>query len=123
MNDINPDFAFEIKKRESREKLENACVPDSGLFAVKGFPTIGFGTGDSKGYNFSYREIWHTKRDLYNKSIQKYQEHAATATTILIYGIAKLDHLLSREDSYIEKVDEPEKKRNKKGKKKNRNKK
>ncbi len=34
MNDINPDFAFEIKKWEPREKLEKACVPDSELFAV-----------------------------------------------------------------------------------------
>ncbi len=123
MNDINPDFAFEIKEREPREKPEKAWGTDSGPFAVKGVPTIGFHTGDPKGYNFSYREIWHTERDLYNKSIPEYQEHTATATAILVYGIANLDHLLSREDYYIEKVDEPEKKRNKKGKKKNRNKK
>ncbi|MBA7545660.1 hypothetical protein ES705_38031 [subsurface metagenome] len=76
---------------------------------------ITFQTGDPKGYNFSYGEIWHTERDLYNKSIPEYQEHAAIATAIVVYGIADLDHLLSRDGYYIEKIDEPvKKKKNKK---------
>ena len=63
--------------------------------------------GDPKGYNFSYREIWHTERDLYNKSIPEYQEQTATATAVLVYGLAKLDHKLSREGYYVERQKSP----------------
>ncbi len=121
INDINPDFPFEVTERKSREKPKKAWGTDSGPFAVEGIPTIGFRCEDPKGYNFSYREIWHTERDLYNKSIPEYQEHAATATAIMVYGIANLDHLLNREGYYVEKPVEEEskgKKKRAKGKKK-----
>lgn len=100
---INPDFPFVIEKRLPRTKPEKAWGTDSGPFAVEGVPTIGFKTADTKGYNFSYGEIWHTERDMFNKSIAEYQEHAATVTAVVIYGIANLDHLLSREGYYTEK--------------------
>ena len=111
MNSINPDFPFTVIDREPREKPKKAWGTDSGPFAVEGVPTIGLQTGDPKGYNFSYREIWHTERDLYNKSIAEYQEHASIVTAILVYGIANLDHLLDREGYYI--VKEETKKRRK----------
>ncbi len=102
LNRINPEFPVELKEREPREKPDEPWGTDSGPFAVKGVPTIGFETGDPKGYNFSYREIWHTERDTYNMSIPEYQEQAAIATAILVYGIADLDHLLDREGYYTE---------------------
>jgi hypothetical protein len=101
INDINPDFPFTISIREPREKPKKAWGTDSGPFAVVGVPTIGPQTGDPKGYNFNYREIWHTERDLYNKSIPEYQEQTAVVTAIIVYGIANLDHLLSREGYYV----------------------
>jgi hypothetical protein len=61
----------------------------------------------------------HTERDLYNKSISEYQEQAATATAVLVYGLAMLDHKLSREGYYVEKVEEPEKPAKKEKKKRN----
>lgn len=103
LNDINPDFPFEIRERQPRERPERPWGTDSGPFAVEGVPTIGFQTGDPKGYNFDYYEIWHTERDLYNKSIREYQEHTAIVTAIVAYGIANLDHLLSREGYYLAK--------------------
>jgi len=109
INNINPDFPFEITDRSPREKPKKAWGTDSGPFAVEGVPTITFSTGDPKGYNFSYYEIWHTERDLYNKSIPEYQEHTATVTAIVVYGIANLDHLLDREGYYSE----PEEKKKK----------
>ncbi len=118
INGINPDFPFVIYERKPRSKPTKAWGTDSGPFAVEGVPTIGFQTGDPKGYNFSYREIWHTERDLYNKSIAEYQEHAATATAILVYGIANLDHLLSREGYYKEPEPESSEKKEKKEKRK-----
>lgn len=111
---INPDFPFVISEREPREKPAKAWGTDSGPFAVEGVPTIGFDNQDTKGYNFSYREIWHTERDLYNKSIPEYQEHAAIVTAVVAYGIANLDHLLSRDGYYIDKPEKEEsKKKNK----------
>ncbi|MDX2431712.1 MAG: M28 family peptidase, partial [Bacteroides sp.] len=107
INTINPDFPVELKERAPRPKPERAWGTDSGPFAVEGVPTVGFDLGDPKGYNFSYGEIWHTERDLFNKSIAEYQEQAAVATAVLVYGIANLDHKFSREGYYVET---PEKK-------------
>jgi Zn-dependent M28 family amino/carboxypeptidase len=117
INTINPDFPLELKERKPSPRPERAWGTDSGPFAVKGVPTIGFDLGDPKGYNFNYGEIWHTERDTYNKSIPEYQEHTATATAVLVYGLAKLDHKLSREGYYVEKVVEAAPKA-KKGRKK-----
>jgi len=117
INTINPDFPLELKERKPVPRPERAWGTDSGPFAVKGVPTITFDCADPKGYNFSYGEIWHTERDLYNKSIAEYQEQTATATAILVYGLATLDHKLSREGYYLEKKEESAEK-GKKGKKK-----
>ena len=120
INTINPDFPLELKERTPRPRPEKAWGTDSGPFAVKGVPTITFDCGDPKGYNFSYGEIWHTERDLYNFSIPEYLEQTATATAVLVYGLANLDHKLSREGYYTEKAEKPEKsaKKEKKNRKK-----
>jgi len=100
INLVNPDFPFSVETREPREKPTKPWGTDSGPFAVEGVPTIGFNCQDPKGYNFNYGEIWHTERDLYTKSIPEYQEQAAIATAIMVYGIANLDHMLSRAGYY-----------------------
>jgi len=102
INDINPAFPFEITDREAREKPSRAWGTDSGPFAVEGVPTLTFSTGDPAGYDFNYREIWHTERDTYNMSIPEYQEHTSIVTAIVVYGVANLDHLLSREGYHKE---------------------
>ena len=101
LNDINPDFPFTLSKRKPGKKPKQARGTDSGPFAVEGVPTITFGTADSKGYDFSYREIWRTERDMYNMSIPEYQEHTSIVTAIIVYGVANLDHLLSREGYFL----------------------
>ncbi len=101
LNDINPDFPFTLKKREPREMPKKASGTDAGSFAVKGIPTMTFGTEDTKGYDFSYMEIWHTERDTYDKSIAEYQEHTSIVTAIVVLGVASLDHLLSRKGFYL----------------------
>ena len=100
LNRINPDFPFTIKKLEARPKPKAAWGTDSGPFAVQGVPTMTFGTEDTKGYNFNYGEIWHTERDLYNKSIPEYQEHTSIVTAIVVLGVANLDHLLTKDVYY-----------------------
>ena len=106
INGINPDFPFVINTREPSEKPSKPWGTDSGPFAVAGVPTINPQNGDTKGWDFNYREIWHTERDLYNKSIKEYQEQAAVVTAVIVFGIANLDHLLSRDGYYIEPVAE-----------------
>lgn len=101
LNGINPDFPFVLEKREPRKRPKQAWGTDSGPFAVEGVPTMTFNTGDPKGYDFTYGEIWHTERDLYNKSIPEYQEHTSIVTAIIVYGVANLDHLLSRDGYYL----------------------
>ena len=105
ISEIDARFPFTVKEREPRKKPEVAWGTDSGPFAVAGVPTLGFHTDDPLGFNFSYREIWHTERDLYNKSIPVYQEHTAVVTAIVTYGIANLKHLLPREGVYLDETE------------------
>lgn len=110
VNSINPDFPFTLKKRTdpARPRPVSAGGSDHAYFAKNGVPTLRFDEPDSKGYNFDYGEIWHTERDTYDKSIAEYQEHSAVVTAVIVYGLANLDHLLSREGLYAE--EEPAKK-------------
>ncbi|MFC2107067.1 M28 family metallopeptidase [Bacteroidota bacterium] len=102
VNSINPDFPLELIIREPQNKPKRAWGTDSGPFAVLGVPVMTFNTGDPKGYNFNYREIWHTERDTYNMSIPEYQEQTAVVTAIVVLGVANLDHLLSRDGYWKE---------------------
>ncbi|MGB2907608.1 MAG: M28 family peptidase [Candidatus Aminicenantaceae bacterium] len=111
INSINPEFPFEILEREPRPLPERASGTDSGPYAVKGVPTMGPESGYPRGDNFSYGEIWHTERDLYNKMIPDYQKHSAVVTAVLAYGVANLDHLLSRDGYYMVEKKEDEKKK------------
>ena len=104
INSINPDFPFTLNKRTSPpgRRPTSAGGSDHAYFAMNGIPTITFGLTDAKGYDFNYQEIWHTERDTYNKSIPEYQNHTSVATAVVVYGVANLDHLLSREGLYSE---------------------
>jgi hypothetical protein len=106
INDINPEFPFRIEDRQPPEKPKKAWGTDSGPFAVAGVPVLHFNTGDPKGYDFNYYEIWHTERDTYDKSIKEYQEHVSIVTAIVVYGVANLDHLLSRDGYWKEESGE-----------------
>ncbi len=97
LSSMDPSLPFVVSKREPRPRPKDAGGSDHAWFAYEGVPTLYFGLEDVKGYNFSYGEIWHTERDLYNKSIREYQEHAAVVIAVTAYGVANLDHLLSRE--------------------------
>ncbi|HPT12300.1 MAG TPA: M20/M25/M40 family metallo-hydrolase [Bacteroidales bacterium] len=104
LNKINPDFPFTLKKQTDtpRPKPKSAGGSDHAYFAMNGVPTLNLASEDTKGYNFDYSEIWHTESDLYNKSIPEYQNHTAIVYAVVVYGIANLDHLLSRDGLYAE---------------------
>lgn len=104
LNGINPDFTFTLKKRTDppRPRPATAGGSDHAHFAMNGVPTLNFEGPDVKGYNFNYGEIWHTERDTYDKSIAEYQEQVSVITAVTVYGLANLDHILSREGLYSE---------------------
>jgi carboxypeptidase Q len=110
INSINPDFPFYVTHRVATPKPVGRGSTDSSPFGKAGVPIMTFHLSDSKGYDFNYGEIWHTERDLYNKSIPEYQEHSSIVTAIVAYGVANLDHLLSREGYYAPDITEPVKK-------------
>ena len=67
---------------------------------MNGVPTLSFTETDPLGYDFSYMEIWHTENDIYNRVIPEYMNYSSVITAVVAYGIANLDHLLSREGLY-----------------------
>ncbi len=101
---INPDFPFKLTRNTNppRPRPTTASSSDHAYFAMNGVPTLSFDAPDSKGYNFDYGEIWHTERDTYDKSIAEYQEHTSVVTAVVVYGLANLDHLLSRKGLYLD---------------------
>lgn len=102
VNRVNPDFPFIVNKRqgEPRPRPVTAGGSDHAYFAMYGVPVMNFNLEDKKGYNFNYQEIWHTERDMFNKSIKEYEDQTAVVMAIVYYGLANLGHLLSRENLY-----------------------
>lgn len=100
--DIDPEYPFEVMVSEPTKRPTRPQGTDASVFAIEGVPARYFNTNDFKGYDFNYGEIWHTERDLYNKNIPEYQEYTSIVTAIVALGIANLDHLLSRDNMYID---------------------
>ena len=102
LKDYNPDLPFEVIKREGepQPRPTRAGGSDHAYFAMNGIPAISFRERDVFGYDFIYRDIWHTEDDLYDKLIPAYMEHSAVVQAVTAYGLANLDHLLSREGLY-----------------------
>lgn len=93
-------FTVDIRQGEPRPRPEKAGGSDHAYFALNGIPTISFRESDPYGFGFDYREIWHTEKDRYNKLIPEYMEPSAVINAVVAYGLANLDHLLSREGLY-----------------------
>ena len=102
LNDINKELPFTLLARQGEpwQKPTTAGGSDHAYFALNNVPTISFGTGDPKGYDFQYQEIWHTERDTYNMSIPEYMEQTSIVTAIVVYNLANQDKLLSRDGLY-----------------------
>ena len=102
LTDYNPEIPFEVVRREGEPQPRpvKAGGSDHAYFAKNGIPAISFRESDVFGYDFNYRDIWHTEDDLYDHLIPAYMEHSAVVQAVTAYGIANLDHLLSREGLY-----------------------
>ncbi len=84
---LNPEYPFCIEIVESVKKGSS----DHDSFIEKGVP--GFLWRQSGRADYS---VGHTQRDTYDKAIAEYQEHSAIVVALTAYGVAHLDHLISR---------------------------
>ena len=105
--DLYPDCPFKLDLKKAGKRPKTAGGTDSQVFSVAGVPTLTFATKDYRGYNINYGETWHTESDYYQKVVPEYQEHTAVVTAVVVWGIANLDHLLSR-DGYFLPDDAPD---------------
>lgn len=104
LENLNPEFPFSVNKRMERPRPRPTREggSDHAYFAMSGVPTISFREEDVKGYNFNYRDIWHTDLDLFNKVYPDYLEHSALVNAVVLYGVANLNHMLDRTGLYKE---------------------
>jgi hypothetical protein len=104
LTDYCPQIPFKVVKSKEppRPVPANAYGSDHAYFARNGVPTIAFDNTDPLGYNFNYREIWHTNRDLYNMSIPEYMEYTSVTQAVTVYNVANLKRLLPRDGIYIQ---------------------
>ena len=86
---LNQEYPFSIEIVESVKKGSS----DHDSFIEEGVP--GFLWRQSGRANYS---VGHTQRDTYEKAIVEYQEHSSIVVALTAYGVANLDHLISRED-------------------------
>ena len=102
LRELYPQYGFEVNELKPRNRPTQLGGNDASSFAVKGIPALQMHEWkDPMGYGFDYNEIWHTERDIYNKSIAEYQEQAATALAIMVLGTANLDKKLPRDEVYL----------------------
>lgn len=94
-------FTVEKDTQSPRPVPHTAGGSDHAYFAMNGVPTIAFRNTDPLGYNFSYREIWHTTRDLYHLSIPEYMEYTSVTQAVTVYNVANLKKLLPRDGIYL----------------------
>jgi hypothetical protein len=66
---------------------------DHASFLAAGVPGIFWGQAGKANYNHTH----HTQFDTYDAAIADYQKHSSIVLAIGAYGIANLDHLVSRE--------------------------
>ncbi len=104
LTSLHSDFPFKVLKATPSPKPKNPGGTDTAPFIVEGIPTFAFGTDDPYGTNFSYREIWHTERDTYEKCRKEYMEHTAVVTAVTVLGISNLNTLLPRQGMWQEEI-------------------
>lgn len=105
LSDYDPRIPFTVEKNTQPPRTVPLIAggSDHAYFAMNGVPTIAFRNTDPLGYDFNYREIWHTTRDRYDLSIPEYMEYTSVTQAVTVYNIANLKNLLPRDGIYIQK--------------------
>jgi hypothetical protein len=90
VKELDSTMPFEVRKVPG---LPNNIGSDHDAFLAAGVPGFYF---DQKG-KANYNRIHHTQFDTYEGAIPEYQKHSSIVMALSAYGIANLDHILSRE--------------------------
>jgi len=100
LKNINPKFPFEFSVNHyPGTRATRPSGTDASAFSMVGVPTLRMNTET----DYQYSRAWHTLFDTYNEvePYREYQEHTALVMAVLAYGIANLDHQLSRDGVYL----------------------
>ncbi len=95
---LNPKYPFELTERSKPLRKGGRGSTDTFSFLQNDVPAFGFSTKGEQVYNTT----WHTTLDTYDQVIPAYQEYSAMVTSVVAYGTANLDHLLSREGNFMQ---------------------
>jgi carboxypeptidase Q len=90
VKDLDAAMPFAIRKVNG---FSTQGASDHASFLAAGVPGIFWGQAGKANYNHTH----HTQFDTYDAAIPDYQKHSSIVLAIGAYGIANLDHLLSRE--------------------------
>jgi peptidylprolyl isomerase len=94
---LNQKYPFELTERSKLLRKGGRGGTDTFSFLQKDVPAFGFST---KGEH-QYGRTWHTTLDTYNEIIPAYEEYSSLVTAVVAYGIANLDHQLSRQGNFM----------------------
>ncbi len=90
---LNPKYPFELTQKTKPVRKGGRGRTDTFSFLQEGVPAFGFSTKGEQQYG----RTWHSTLDTYNEAIPAYQEYSSMVTAVVAYGIANLNHLLSRD--------------------------
>jgi len=90
VKELDSSYPFEVRKVPG---LFGGGGSDHASFLARGVPGF-FWRQAGKA---RYQNTHHTQNDTFNAAIPEYQRHSSLVVAIGAYGIANLDHLLSRE--------------------------
>ncbi len=94
---LNQKYPFELTERTKPFRKGGRGGTDTFSFLQKEVPAFGFSTKGEQVYG----RTWHTTLDTYDQIIPAYEEYSSLVTAVVAYGIANLDHLLSREGNFM----------------------
>lgn len=94
---LNPKYPFELTERTRAVRKGGRGGTDTFSFLQKDVPAFGFSTKGEQQYG----RTWHTTLDTYDEIIPAYEEYSSLVTAVVAYGVANLDHLLSREGNFM----------------------
>ena len=94
---MNAKYPFELTERTKPARKGGRGRTDTFSFLQKGVPAFGFSTKGEQQYG----RTWHSTLDTYDEAIPEYQEYSSMVTAVVAYGIANLDHLLSRQNFFM----------------------
>jgi C-terminal processing protease CtpA/Prc len=88
---LDPKFPFQLRKVPG---FSGGGGSDHSSFLAANVPGFFWG---QRGGTANYQHTHHTQYDTFDAAIPDYQKHSSLVAAIGAYGIANLDHLLSRD--------------------------